>query len=467
VIAEQNPEAGHWDIPAGYSQVVPTPIGGYAWCAGLLITSLEFANRYLQDPAIDDTIVRAARWLARDEWIADRKGFRSASCPTLEASVTPGFECYRTPAAMLRAYELSGEREFLEIAHTGFSYAVARGGGSGKGGSVQLTITPHAVYKLRQAGITSLDTAPWEQEAFLHAPGWVPIGPGEAAAIEVVVQSNRDEPLAATVAMTGLAGGAPEPAQTAVGPRETRAMHVELPGLSLQPGDALTVTLSMRAGETSLEQPLVLDCVAPGEVGDAVGLIAGDGDFLAPALDEVGVRYERISGLDDLSRFGIIWLGTQAHTLDAAGVASQPEALLRWVHRGGTVVISQLNDDGWQARFLPGIAVLAEDNSTSGAIVAPDHEIFRAPHRVSDLAGMQMYDTIARADGWTALLADASGRPAVIATTCGHGRILAFMPSVERYVTGALPVADDEQRTQYRRFFDNIVAWAEGEGGQD
>ncbi|MGD9495657.1 MAG: hypothetical protein AB7Y46_05040 [Armatimonadota bacterium] len=170
VVAEQNPEAGHWNIPAGYSQVVPTPIGGYAWCAGLLMTSLEFANRYLDDPAIDRAIVNAARWLARDEWIPERKGFRSASCPTLEASVTPGYECYRTPAAMLRAYELTGERRFLEIAHIGFSYAVAKGGGDGKGGSVQLTITPHAVYKLEQAGITSLDTAPWEAQARLHAP---------------------------------------------------------------------------------------------------------------------------------------------------------------------------------------------------------------------------------------------------------------------------------------------------------
>ena len=61
---------------------------------------------------------------------------------------------------------------------------------------MQLTITPHAVYKLRQAGITSLDTAPWEQEAFLYAPGWMPVAAGEAAAIEVVIQSNCDEPLA-------------------------------------------------------------------------------------------------------------------------------------------------------------------------------------------------------------------------------------------------------------------------------
>ncbi|MEA3401811.1 MAG: hypothetical protein U9R79_11275 [Armatimonadota bacterium] len=459
VIAEQDKELGHWHIPAGYSKVKPTPIGGYAWCAGLLLTSLELANQHLHDPEIDETIVRAARWLARDEWIAERKGFRSASCPTLNASVTPGYECYRTPAAMLRAYELSGEERFLEIAHMGFSYAVARGGGSGKGGSVQLTITPHAVYKLKQAGITSLDTSRWEEAAFLHAPGWVPVGDGAPAALQVLVESNRDEAQEMALQIAGLPGDASARGFTvSLGPREVRSVQLDLPVLDPAPGETLPLLLRMRAGDETAEASLLVDCIAPGGVGRLTGLIAGEEDFLAPALDELGVEYERVQALDELGRFARIYLGTQAHTLDAAGIARSPETLLRWVYRGGTLVVSQLNDDGWSTRFLPGVVVLAEENATSGRIRASEHALFTTPNRVRDLAGMQMYDTIARADGWQVLMEDEAGRAAIIATSCGEGRILAMMPSVERYVTGAL---DDGKLEQVaREFLHNIIAWA-------
>jgi len=456
VIAEQDRELGHWHIPAGYSKVKPTPIGGYAWCAGLLITSLEFANRYLHDPEIDDTIVRAARWLARDEWIPERKGFRSASCPTLEASVTPGFECYRTPTAMLRAYELTGDEQFLRIAHVGFSYAVAKGGAGGKGGSVQLTITPHAVYKLKQAGITSLDTSEWEEAARLYTPGWVPVERGKQAQLYAIIESNRDEPLEATVAVRGLPEGihAPPPLAAGIAGRQTETLRVDLPDLGLQPGDALELTLTMSAGDTDIERRVVMDCPAAGDVGDAIGLIAGDGDFLGPAFDELGVAHARVEDLAALPGYGAIFLGTQAHTLNAAGIAEQPELLLHWVHAGGTLVLSQLNDDGWETRFLPGVVVLAEENSVSGEIVAPRHPLFTTPNEVADLSGVEMYDSIAIAHGWSVLVEDERGRPAVIETACGDGRILVLMPSFERHIGGP------GSGGPCRHLLENVVAWA-------
>ena len=462
VIREQNPEAGHWDIPAGYSQVQPTPIGGYAWCAGLLLTSLEMANEYLHDPAIDRTFVRAAQWLADEEWLPDRKGFRSCSCDTMNAAVTPGFECYRTPAAMLHAYELTGERRFLEIAHIGLAYAVRRGAGAGKGGSVQLTLTPHAVYKLRQAGITSLDTAQWESPVGLGA-GFVPVEPGRPISLPITVTSHRDHSLSVVLRLEGLPEGWPQVAARVVElpPGAEQAISFDLPAAAvLQRGETVAFTIAAQVGDEAISRGIVLTCPAQEGTGDAIGLVAGAGDYLGPALELAGIHPQPIDSLADLAPFGVIFLGTQAHTIDAAGLQSDYARLLQWVHGGGTLVISQLNDDNWRPEFLPGRVLLDEPNATSGALAAPDHPIFTTPSAVTDVSGMTMYDSIVQADGWQVLLRDTSDRPAIIAIDLGAGRILAVMPSVERYYSGAETCTDPDLLADYRRLFENIITWA-------
>ena len=473
VIAEQNPDTGHWDIPAGYSKALPRPVGGYAWCAGLLLTSLEMANESLRKPELDRTFSQAAEWLARDEWLPERKGFRACSCETMNASVTPGFECYRTPAAMLHAYELSGDRKFLDIAHVGFSYAARRGGSGGKGGSTALTLTPHAVYKLKQAGITSLDTAQWESGIRLQAPGWVSVEPGRDVAVPVTAINNRDQKFAVTVRVTDTpkAWAAIPPVQLVIQPRATATVRVELPhAADVEPGSSVAVVLVIEAegqDEPLLRRTVLLSAAAEGGLAGGIGLVAGSGDFLGPALRQAGVSFVPVAGLGELRSFSTVFLGTQAHALNAAGVQTGSASLLTWVQQGGTLVLSQLNDDGWRPEFLPGTVVLGEENDESGATVAAEHAIFSRPAAASDVAGMRMFDTITQADGWRVLLADAAGRPAIIETAVGAGRILAFMPSVERYYTGELPCADRQRLAAYRQLFDNIIAWALSPGSED
>ncbi len=462
VIREQNPEAGHWDIPAGYSQVRPTPIGGYAWCAGLLLTSLEMANEYLQDPEIDRTFVKAAQWLADEEWLPDRKGFRSCSCDTMNAAVTPGFECYRTPAAMLHAFELTGERRFLEIAHIGLSYAIQRGAGAGKGGSVQLTVTPHAVYKLRQAGITSLDTAQWEAPVGLGA-GFVPVEPGRPVSLPITLTSHRDRGLSVVLRLEDLPEGWPEVEARTVElpPGAEQTLSLDLPrDAVLQRGQTVALTILAQVGDETVNRGIVLTCPAEEGVGGEIGLVAGGEDYLGPALHLAGIHPRPIDSLADLASFGVVFLGTQAHSIDAAGLQSDYARLLQWVYGGGTLVISQLNDDNWRPEFLPGTVLLDEPNATSGAIAAPDHPIFTTPSAIADVSGMTMYDSIVQADGWQVLLRDTSDRPAIIATALGAGRILAVMPGVERYYSGAETCADTDRLADYRRLFENIIAWA-------
>ncbi|MFO8079019.1 MAG: hypothetical protein R6V07_01830 [Armatimonadota bacterium] len=468
VIREQNPDEGHWDIPAGYSDVKPTPIGGYAWCTGLLLTSLEMANEYLHDPEIDRTLVKAARWLVEEEWQPDRRGFRSASCDSLNAAARPGSNCRRTPAALLRAYELTGDETFREIAHMGFAYVAAGSGGSGKGGSTQLTLSPHIIYKLKQAGITSLDTGAWESPVRLEA-GFVPVEPGEPVMLPVTVASNRDRTLSVSLRVEDLPRGWPPVDAQAVElpPGEEAAIAFRLPAASgpdgegLERGEMVALTIIGEIdGDEATRRRVVLGCSPEGRNGDAIGLIADGQDFLGPALDRVGVQTRRIEALTDLSAFELIFLGTQAHAVDAAGLQEDYARLLQWVHGGGTLVVSQLNDDNWRQEFLPGSVILAEPNATSGKIVAPDHPIFAGIPDPDALAGMVMYDSIVEAQGWQVLLEDTSGKPAIATTEFGAGRILTVMPSVERYYTGEASAADAGRLADYQALFENIVTWA-------
>jgi len=156
VLRRQSPETGNWGFPAGYSKAVPQPTGGYAWCCGLLITALNQYNEYVQDPRVDEAIVRAARWLVRDEWVKDKQGFRATSCPTFNAGTPAGGACWSCANAMLIAYELTGEQEFLSIARKG--YALQMRGTSDIGKTVTQTIClgPETLWRLKEAGIKSL-----------------------------------------------------------------------------------------------------------------------------------------------------------------------------------------------------------------------------------------------------------------------------------------------------------------------
>ncbi|MGI5818847.1 MAG: hypothetical protein ACOX9R_12205 [Armatimonadota bacterium] len=464
VVREQNPERGHWEIPAGYSQVQPTPIGGYAWCAGLLMTALEMANEHLRDPEIDRTLVRAARWLAEEEWQPDRKGFRSASCDSLNEATRPGSNCRRTPAAMLRAFELTGEETFREIAHVGFSYVVAGGGGGGKAGGTQLILSPHIIYKLKQAAITSLDTLRWEAEARLQVPGFIAVAPGGPVSVPLTVVSQRDHPIAVSLSIEGVPEGWPrvEALTLELPPHGERTASFELPAATaLEAGEtvALTVTAQVGGGE-AMHRQVVLAHPPDGLAGDAIGLVADELDFLGPALEQAGVEYRRIDALDDLSGFAVIFLGTQAHSVNAAGLHRDYPKLLEWVHAGGTLVVSQLQDAGWRPEFLPGTVLLSNTSTESGPIIAPEHPIFAGIAETDALTGVIMYDSIVEAGGWDVLLADAGGGPAIIATDPGAGRILAMMPSVERYCTGEEAALNADLLAACQRLFSNIITWA-------
>ena len=455
-VAEQQTDAGHWNIPAGYSKVVPTPIGGYAWCTGLLLTALEDYYDETGDERAAKAAAKAGEWLLRTEWIPERQGFRATSCDSFNKSTPPGCECYRVPPGLGFVHDVTGERRFMDVALTGFAHAVRRGGG-GKGGSVALCTTPHFIHDLKRLGITRLPAS--DRPAAISLPRALALRAGDASVIQGEVRGRAaEQPLLVRV-LSLPKGWRASPMSQKVSEKHFE-IRLDIPPDGWSSHEAV-VRVAVTGGKLKLDRTITVTSVERVEHGKRIGLVAGADDFLGPALADVGVPFERISDVaTDLAAYAAIWLGTQAHTLDAAKVASNAVAMHRYIKSGGLLVISQMNNDNWDPGYLPCRIELSEDNSVSGKILEPDHPIFRSPHRIEAAAGMEMFDTIAGCDSRAKILmADADGRPAIVEIPCGHGRVLLFEPSVERYCTGALTATSQAQQTQYAALFENIVAY--------
>ena len=463
VIRRQDPETGNWGFPAGYSQAEPKPIGGYAWCAGLLITSLDLYNRYAQDPRVDEVNVRTARWLVRDEWIREKQGFRATSCPTFNAGTPPGGAAWSCSAAMLIAHRLTGEEQFLDIGRRAFSLLIRGASGMGKSITQNLCQGPETLWRLRQLGVTSLDATPYLPAGQAAIPRHLVAWPREALTLTVVLPSGRAEPLRAEARVRGTRGVTVEPpfrsAQVAGRDREARLPFEVRLTEDLAPGETRRLMVDWKLGHTEGRQAVTVVRPAPVSAGAKVGLIASGDDFLGPALDALGMQYERLTSLEGISDFGVLMLGTQAHSIDSVGLREGYWKLFPWLRAGGTLLVSQLNDTGWDRFFLPYEVVVYEPDSQSGEIADRVHPIFSRLHPISDASGVWMYDTFSLRPGdpWRVLMRDAEGGPAVVEAPFGAGRLLVMMPSFERLI----PAEGTEEGAGWQ-VFRNIVEYVTG-----
>ncbi len=441
VIRRQTPE-GHWAIPAGYSKVEPLPIGGYAWCSGLLITWLHEYNQFAQDPRVDQTILSAAQWLARDEFMPDKKGFRSCSCDTFNDITRPGHSAWGVADAMAIAYELSGDENYLDLAQLTYAYYASTGGGMGKEYSTALVTSPHLIARLHAAGRTDIDTARWDEPLEAVVPRAVPPGRN----FTMLLRTRQAEPVRVELAVGAV--------------RETITLRREmgwLPVVADVPEGA--VTGSIVCGDQRIEVASERLSAVPMDLGDGTALIATGDDFLGPALEAMDVEFERLSGQDGLKRFGTIFLGTQACTLDSGGVRTDPAPLLQWLYAGGTLVVSHPNDEKWDPLLFGPPLILQEENAVLGEVAEPGHALF-AGIAPGALAGAQMFDSVAEAEEpWQVLARDAQGRPAVLELAAGEGRVLVIVPSLERYVTGEL-AGSEALVGAAKRFMTNLLQYA-------
>jgi len=467
VVEGQDPETGSWLYPAGYSKVVPHKLGGYAWCVGLLLNSLDLYRRHLTDAAeaeaVKTCMKRAADWLINSEWLPEVEGFRACSCPSMNASARPGSASWLVAPGLVLVAKLTGQKNYLDIALRSYRHTLDSIPSMGKPFTQGFCMMFSMLYDLKEMGITRFrESAPAVR---LAAPGRLLVVRDERPRVPIRVTSDSLDPVKGTVRVASLPDGwradAPEKsfALEDEGGSEVVRFILDTAG-RLEPGRDYTVRfeVSFPGGGKSIKAAVSL--VEKKEHGEKCGLVAGKGDCLGPALEKAGVKFDRIGDVaGDLGDFGVIFLGTQAHTLDAAGVASKYYRLWRYVKEGGVLVVSQMNDDKWEPFYLPGEIVIGEEDTSTGGIVQRTSPLFNAPHKLADLSGMKMYDHIAgRAPGWKVLLEDAKGRPAVMEGRFGYGRMIVFEPSAERYFAG-VQVPDGPKRPEFAQFFENLVSY--------
>jgi LmbE family N-acetylglucosaminyl deacetylase len=250
----------------------------------------------------------------------------------------------------------------------------------------------------------------------------VPLGDSDPSlTVEVELLNNRDEPSAGTLRLGLPEGWVSEPASHAVdlpraGGRRTFRFRIRPRGLT--GGTARIEVLAtvgpdvFREGYEVLRyrdlEPRYLYRPAVVEVrgvdvktvkGLAVGYVAGIGDEVPRALEQLGMAVQPLSASDlaagDLSRFDAVLLGTRAYAV-REDLRTHNARLLDYVRAGGNLVVLYNTPEFDPARFapyparLPGNAEEVCEEDAPVQILAPDDPVFTAPNRI----------TAADFDGW-------------------------------------------------------------------
>ena len=81
VLRRQSPETGNWGFPRRVLELRAQPLGGYAWCCGLLITALNQYNEHVQDPRVDECDSAGGAVAGAGRVGDDKQGFRATHAP--------------------------------------------------------------------------------------------------------------------------------------------------------------------------------------------------------------------------------------------------------------------------------------------------------------------------------------------------------------------------------------------------
>jgi hypothetical protein len=124
-----------------------------------------------------------------------------------------------------------------------------------------------------------------------------------------------------------------------------------------------------------------------------VGYIAGVGDEVPPAIEQLGVKLEMI-GADDLawgnlSRFGAIVTGVRAYER-RDDLRANNTRLMDYVHDGGTLIVQYNKLEFNQAQYGPYPAQVGRgrvtDETAPVNVLAPTDPVFNNPNKISDAA---------------------------------------------------------------------------------
>ncbi len=157
-LAWQDPALGNWPNPIGECDRVPKCLGGKPFMVGIVLEGLRRYHQLTRDPRVGEAIVRAARWLVRDDvWVAADHGFVYATCHRFLGRGRTGE--VRELDGLLYAYELSGEARLLQVAVDAWEACLQQVGAphglhldgaplDGKGFATLTRSTPHVLARL-------------------------------------------------------------------------------------------------------------------------------------------------------------------------------------------------------------------------------------------------------------------------------------------------------------------------------
>jgi len=129
----------------------------------------------------------------------------------------------------------------------------------------------------------------------------------------------------------------------------------------------------------------------------AVGYVAGAGDEVPEALEQLGVKVQTLSdddlGFGDLSGFGAIVTGIRAYNVNGS-LRANNRRLLDYVEKGGTLIVQYVRPLGrggaagaafpygpYPMRLSDADRITVEESPLR--ILAPDHPVFNAPNKIT------------------------------------------------------------------------------------
>ena len=460
ILDKQRPN-GQW----GHSiwecrDVSPRPWGCKPFMTGVILHSLAMLDRTEPNARARDAIRRGATYLWDKTYVRDQHGFIYAEAPRFQGRGGV-WTLMLTGDGLSRACNYDPKQTEKSLLIDALSHTMYRGGVSsfGKTFTQGLCFMPFMLAELTELGIENPPPVVTPPELRLRSHAILP--PGESLVIRPVLRNGEDA--ARTCRLSFDQAAAPF----------LGGQHVfvwdAVPGWSLGPEIRVTVpaepgalrfAVSAEIGGKGATRPFVIEAATPtGAVGNAIGWVSAPKDHLAVAAGAVGIEAVAVSDVAkaDLSRFGAIVLGAEAHEKNYAGCRAASARLARFVVSGGTLLVGQINDASWVPDYLPRDLVPGDDGTEAGAVLVPEHAIF-AELTTGALAGVQSFDRFDwAAPGWRVLMAGADGSPAVLQTEVGKGRVLVVMPSFDRVAVAA---EDSASRKAARALMANLLRWA-------
>jgi hypothetical protein len=459
-ISRQDPGTGTFIHGIGECEHDVRHMGGKAFMTGVVMTGMKMLDQVDPDEELKTSLIRSGDWLHWRMWHPQDNSFQYAQCTQYDDSSTHA-GTYMLSEGLAYAYELSNQPEHREMLERSLGDLLLNRGpsASGKSYAMEIRMTPFALSAMQRWGVREL-VAPPPPAPRVGMADTVYL-PADADAIIALRVSNASrQELPGSVEIVTLPDG--------LSADRSRVEWTAPAGGSLSPGIHLsgtgtgTVTVRYSVGEAAGTLTATLRPARALRLGEGVGLVTGEGDPVAAALGQLGIELPALPDLsaETLSGYRALLIGSEAQAKDFAGLQRDWPMLLDFIHAGGRVLFTQIQDSAHEPGLLPLPLTLADDGGALGEIAAPAHPLFAGIGE--GLGDCISYDTIASADaGWTVLARDREGNPSIVEASVGTGQVLIVQPSPERYVISAEAPAGATTVEACERLVRNMITWLE------